>query len=561
MLRFPATVLSLLLLHLDPCLVAAKPGRRPHYAMDADNNIINNYNDRYTVNLTVAGTPVNVMLDTGSTDMWVAPVGGLAGQVKDTGAFAAIFYGDGSNFINGSVDLGDVEIAGFSIPQQAFINVLNSVGEESDVANGIFGLVGLGFDGPSGSIPSSLTQSGLNGTDVGKAVLSSIYAQNPTKGQFFSFSLSRVGDVDDTADASLVISDFDPKYAAVANAPALPQYPVDGGRWSVVTDGISVNGQDIPWTSFSTDLPSGQTTVLFDTGTTNFLVPAALRDAIYSSVPGAVVSRNSAIPNLKFSEDQDTWVIPCHTAVNMTTKFAGQLFPIHPLDLTDMAFLVGPDGNNYTVCIGSVTNGGPILGPGLDALYGDSFLRNVYSVFSFGNDTTGPHVQLLADSDTDQAAADFTTVRNELLQNAPPELPPAAIIALFDGPNAVTSVSAIASATPTGAGSSIPTCIPNSSSDVLSGSKNAVNLANDSSSSDTIGKWGPIIVGLLVANLLLLLLVSFVSVMSYIRNGRQAGATKAAASARYVPVKLRDDSTFVAPRTSYEEHDQVRYSD
>lgn len=152
-----------------------------------------------------------------------------------------------------------------------------SVGEESDVSSGVFGLVGLGFDGPRGSIPAALTAAGYNGTDVGKAVLSSIYAQNPSSGRFFSFSLSRVGDVQDSADASLVISGYDDKYTAVQSAPLLPQYPADSGRWSVLTEGISVGGSAIEWTSYESKLPKGQTAVLFDTGTTNFLVSATVR--------------------------------------------------------------------------------------------------------------------------------------------------------------------------------------------------------------------------------------------------------------------------------------------
>lgn len=152
-----------------------------------------------------------------------------------------------------------------------------SVGEESDQDSGIFGLVGLGFDGPSGSIPAALTNAGFNGTELGKSVLTSIYDQDLTKGRFFSFSLSRVGDVEDTADASLVISGFDDKYASVQSAPLLPQFPVNSGAWGVLTDGISVGHISIPWTSFNKDVPAGTSIALFDTGTTNFLVPAVVR--------------------------------------------------------------------------------------------------------------------------------------------------------------------------------------------------------------------------------------------------------------------------------------------
>ncbi|KAJ6500805.1 aspartic peptidase domain-containing protein [Mycena sanguinolenta] len=587
--RFSVSLLSLLFFHLELWSVSAKPGRRPQYTVDADNNIVNNYNDRYTVNLTVAGTSVNVMLDTGSTDAWVAPLGGISGSFNDTGAFAAIYYGDGSNFVNGSIGLGLVEIAGMSIPNQAFINVTNSVGEESDVAQGIFGLVGLGFDGPDGSIPAALTAAGYNGTDIGKSVLSSIYAQNPSDGHFFAFSLSRVGDVEDSADASLTIAGYDPKYIGVQSAPLLPQYPLNSGRWSVLTEGISVGGSDIPWTALGSDVPKGQAAVLFDTGTTNFLVSAALRDAIYSAVPGAVLAKNSSIPNPKFSEDDDVWVVPCGTAVNMTTKFAGQEFPIHPLDLTDLTVLVGPDGKNYTVCTGSATNGGPILGPGLDALYGDSFLRNVYSVFSFGNDSTPPHVQLLADTQTDAAAADFFTVRAELLESSPPELSPKDIISLFDGSSSgSSSVSATATATATtttpvstpasattttpvstpasatqattAADADVPACTVPASSDALANSgKPALNLAETNASGNGVYNYGPIIVGLLAANLVLLLVVAFFSVMTYVRNGRKSGPSRAL-NPSYVPVKLKEDFDG-APRSSFSMAEHRGYSD
>jgi saccharopepsin len=570
--------------------VSAKPGRQPKFTADADNNIINNYNERYTLNLTVAGTVVNVMLDTGSTDMWVAPPGGVSGSFNNTGAIATIFYGDGSNFVNGSVGLGLVEIAGFSIPNQAFINVTNSVGEESDEASGIFGLVGLGFDGPQGSIPSGLTAAGYNGTNVGKSVLSSIYAQNASNGHFFSFSLSRFGDVDETADASLVISGYDPKYTAVQSAPVLPQSPPNSGAWGVLTDGISVGGSAIPWTSFSSSVPSGQAQVIFDTGTTNFLVPAVVRDAIYSAVPGAVLAKNSSIPNVQFSEDNDVWVIPCTTPVNMTTSFAGQEFPIHPLDLTDMGYVVGPDGNNYTVCVGSVTNGGSILGNGFDALYGDSFLRNVYSVFSFGDANTTPHVQLLADTQTDAAAADFSSVRAEILAGGPPELSPQAIINLFDGtssgssispstpatavsPSTTAAVSPSATATvvptptsfipadsspPTTNSAPLPACTVPAGSDVVTG-KPALNLADTSSSStdSTVNKYGPIIIGLLAANLILLLVVAFFAVLNFVRGGRTSGPSRAL-NPSYVPVKLKEDD---GPRSSFSTHDHTAYSD
>jgi hypothetical protein len=48
--------------------------------------------------------------------------------------------------------------------------------------------------------------------------------------------------------------------------------------------------------------------------------------------------------------------------------------------MTEMRTQVGPDGVNYTYCVGSVTNGGTISSGSTDATFGDSFMRNVYSV-------------------------------------------------------------------------------------------------------------------------------------------------------------------------------------
>ncbi|KAJ6514403.1 aspartic peptidase domain-containing protein [Mycena vitilis] len=532
MLPLSSSLLAFIFFPLDLWPVCASPSRLARYTVGSStsNNIINKNDVRYTVNITVAGTSVNVFLDTGSTDMWVQPPGGISGSFTNTGAIANLSYGDGSNTLKGTVGLGIVEIAGFTIPQQAFLNITDlGVAEESDEAESIFGLVGLGFDNPSDHIPSALTRAGMNGKDAGKSVLSSIFDQNPTKAQFFSFSLSRAFDIGDTADASLVISGFDENYAAVQSAPIIPQFPVNSGEWSVLTEGIFLGGSPIHWTSHDTSLPAGQTAVLLDTGTPNILLPAEIRDAIYSAVPGAVLARNSAIPTGRFSEDNDVWVVPCGMALNMTTKFAGQEFPIHPLDITDIHFTPAPDGNTYTICTGSITNGGIILeGPGRDALYGDSFLRNVYSVFSFGNDTTPPHVQFLADTIADTAATDFANARAKTLLAGPPELDPQDIINLFDGSSSGSSSVA-------------------AGSDAVSAqvSGNLAGGNNSSSTADsTVAKYGPLVIGLLAANLGILLIVAFLGIMAFVRNGRSTGPT-------YRPVRFKENAPSTMGHTAY----------
>ncbi|KAJ7255244.1 aspartic peptidase domain-containing protein [Mycena rebaudengoi] len=570
MLRSSATLLLLSSIELGLVYAAHLPGYGPPVlAVDVDNNIINKYNDRYTVALNVSGTLVNVILDTGSSDLWLASPQKL-GPFTDTGVVAKMSFGDGSTFVNGTIGLGPVEFVGFDIPKQAFLNVTENVGftPECNYA-GICGLIGLGFDNPRNAvIPNRLTQAGLDGNTIGKSALSNIFSQQPNSEQFFAFSLSRAGDLEDSADASLTIAAYDDDYAAVQYSPKLPQFPKNSGTWSILAQGIAVENKTIPWTSYSPTTPSGELVVLLDTGTTNFLVPAEVRDAIYSAVPGAVVSRNSSIGNAHFSEDRDVWVIPCTTAINFTTSFGGQTFTIHPLDLTDFTTRIGPDGKNYTVCSGSITNGGEILGRSWDALYGDSFLRNTYTVFAFGNETVSPYVQLLSQNDGGEADT-FNRLRARLLANSPPELSPKDLIALFDGPSPASSaVSSRPSSPPSSTPSSEPSAVSASTAPSAAEShwqpsatrpadspeatcscapalsnaagKASVNLAdNDTSTTDSqVSKYGPVIVGLLAANLVLLLVLAFLGVMGFVRNGRKTGPTRSAA---YAPVKIKED--------------------
>ncbi|KAJ7643772.1 aspartic peptidase domain-containing protein [Roridomyces roridus] len=480
--RIPLTLLSLTLLYLTPWSVSARPGRRPLSYVANGNNNLNNHDDRYTLNLTVAGTVINVILDTGSTDLWVSLSQGLSGQVNESGTSAELRYGDGSTFVNGSVELGLVEIAGHTIPQQAFINVLNSAGLETDLDHGVNGLVGLGFDEPVDDIPTALTKAGYNGTDVGKS---------------------------------------DEKYAAVQDAPLLLQYPPNSGAWTVQTDDVAMNGVTIPWISFNETSPKARKTILLDTGKDDQL-PCSSR------------ARNSSIPNTKASEDNDVWVVPCRAAINFTTWFAAQEFPIHPLDLTDVSVLLGPDGKNYTVCVGTITNGGSILGPesGWDAIYGDSAMRNFYTVFSFGNDTTPPHVQLLSNTDAIEAAQDFATVRAALLASYPAELSPQDAINLFDGPFPTTGSGGTATTPQT---TTIPTTSPSEVAGFIAAEG---DLASSGNSDSATAKYGPIILGLLGANLLLLLFLTFLGVLNYLRSGRESKGR--AVNPVYFPVKFKD---------------------
>ncbi|KAJ7036759.1 aspartic peptidase domain-containing protein [Mycena alexandri] len=424
-------------------LTIQRPPPKAASSSDANNNLINTNNQRYSTNITIAGKTVNVLIDTGSTDLWVAPPGGVP-AFNDTGLSTTIRYGTGANFVTGDIGVNEFQLDGqHTIPAQAFLSVTSSAGEESDFAAGHFGIWGLGFNTAGSSQVNDAVQQAKGATSTaGQSVLANIFAQNPSGSDYIGISLSRTGDQEGTSDASLTISEYDTDYAAVANAPKVPQTPANSGAWTVPLDSFSVGGKKIQWpTTLPTIAPTGKNIVLLDTGTTNILMPKAQIDAIYSAIPGAVLAPSAQnIPLVQFSTTTDVWVVPCTAQVDIVATFGGQDFPLHPLDVTDMQVLTSPDGShNYTVCVGAFTDIGTIAQGETEALFGDSFLRNVYTSFDFGTggSTKGPpFVQMLSNTDPAKSAADLIDVRRQVMLTMPPELAPVDLVKVFNGTEA-----------------------------------------------------------------------------------------------------------------------------
>jgi len=99
--------------------------------------------------------------------------------------------------------------------------------------------------------------------------------------------------------------------------------------------------------------------------------------------------------------------VPCSAEIDMALQIGGQVFPLHPLDVT-------PASDN-TTCLGSFIP--QAVGDGeYDWLIGVNFLRSVYSVYDFGDfDSSGkegdPYVKLLSLIDPNEASADFHKLR------------------------------------------------------------------------------------------------------------------------------------------------------
>lgn len=67
-----------------------------------------------------------------------------------------------------------------------------------------------------------------------------------------------------------------------------------------------------------------------------------MSDAIYGRVQGA-----------EWNSDNEVWTIPCTQMLNISFKFGGVTFPIHPLDTSSSDFGL-TDSSGKTVCVGTV---------------------------------------------------------------------------------------------------------------------------------------------------------------------------------------------------------------
>jgi len=241
----------------------------------------------------------------------VEPPGGL-GKFNDTGIHLELRYGDGTYGVNGTIGVAPFQFGSYHIGEQAFMNVV-----ESTITGfqelGIYGLLGLSFDFSTAS-PINRKIKSLYGADAtwGRSVLKNIFAQNASQPNFIAIDLTRTDDLEDTNGGSLLIGEYDDKYAGVAEKLKLPQYPKGGDRWTILLEGISVDGKAVAVQSTIADVPAGSAQALLDTGAPTAVFPVAIHDAIYSSVPGAA----------SYSDDTGrVWFIPCNTTTHVEVQF------------------------------------------------------------------------------------------------------------------------------------------------------------------------------------------------------------------------------------------------
>lgn len=175
------------------------------------------------------------------------------------------------------------------------------------------GVLGVGFDYDLFHVTQLILKYFWgNNTTLGRSPLANIFAQDASLQPFYDVTLGRVDDLDEDSQGSLVIGSHPPEFAAVENAPKLPQ--VTEGRWSVLVDGIAVNGRMFAFRDKSQveAVPRGKLVGYVDTGISRPVIPPDAAAFLYGSIPGSV-------------EHNGIWFLPCQASANLTW-FLGYVF-------------------------------------------------------------------------------------------------------------------------------------------------------------------------------------------------------------------------------------------
>ncbi|KAG6829511.1 hypothetical protein H0H92_004313 [Tricholoma furcatifolium] len=337
---------------------------------DSDLPVNNIGNAQYVGNITVGGVQARVLLDTGSSDLWI-------------------------NFPDqqpSSTDLGKA------------ITLAYAVGS----AEGYDGLLGLGPN------EGSVIYKKLSG-DTGDNTLTNIFQQNSGDPPYITILLDRTNAPAENFTGQLTISETVEGFSSVTSMPLLDVETVNkllssDQHWQAITDKdvgiIGPDGNPIQVDSIVPSAPDGTYVAVFDSGFTFSQVPRDVSDAIYGRVQGAV-----------FDSTNQYWTVPCGQYLNISIGFGGVNYPVHPLDTVDDNFGITDSAGNR-VCIGAfqpITSAFSLLGH-YDMILGMSFLRNAYMLLGYGdwvngNSSDHPYVQLLPITNSAQAKQDFINTR------------------------------------------------------------------------------------------------------------------------------------------------------
>ncbi|PCH39890.1 acid protease [Wolfiporia cocos MD-104 SS10] len=373
----------------------------------------NTQNSEYISNITLGGREIPVLLDTGSSDLWVT---GTVPNTNDLGKSVSLSYAVGD--AAGDVNTATLNFGNYTVENQAYLLVTDTASFSINIAaEGFEGLIGLGPN--TGSVIRDKI-----GDSRGDSVLDRIFQQNASDSNYMTVLLNREGDPKSPPMGQMSISEIVPGYEDVTSMPKLTVEKVHrltdlDQHWQTYTDVNGVIGPDgnpIKVESIVPSAPDGQLVVVFDSGYTLPQVPRDMSDAIYGRVQGAEYDTTAGV-----------WLIPCDQMLNISFKFGGHDYPVHPLDTSSSEFDMVFPSTGEVACVGAFqpisSSAFSLLGE-YDIILGMSFIRNVYALFDYGNfvedtdhDLGEPFIQLLSTTNLTEAHETFVQVRMSGVDN------------------------------------------------------------------------------------------------------------------------------------------------
>ncbi|PCH44056.1 acid protease [Wolfiporia cocos MD-104 SS10] len=319
------------------------------------------------------GTPpvsFDVILDTGSSDLWIAAEGTTTDIPSDISTFnpssSSSFKGLNQTFTitydsgeaEGSLAEDTVQMAGFKVTSQVFAVV-------DEVSSGVLtapvsGLMGLGWQqiSSSGATPfwEALAESSDTLTDPLFAFQLTRYNNDSQVQSLEPGGTFTLG----TTNTSLYTGEID--YQDIPSG--------QEGYWIQEISAITVNGNSV-------SISSGDSYAAIDTGTTLLGGPQAIIAEIYAQVPGSEAGSGDL---------EGYYLYPCDSPATVTLKF-GSSSIAWPISTADFKYTTA-SGNGNT-CIGSffVVDNSGTTAPAW--IVGDTFLKNVYSVFRYNPPSVG----------------------------------------------------------------------------------------------------------------------------------------------------------------------------
>ncbi|PWN27740.1 acid protease [Jaminaea rosea] len=317
------------------------------------------------------GTPakaLNLVLDTGSSDIWVSASNftpSASSTFSNASSAFSITYGSGA--VNGYEARDTFTLAGHTVPGMPFAVATEvSSNLEDDVTSGI---AGLGFQALSSANSVPFWQ-----------------AANESE---FSFYLQRSPSTDDVTVSTGGYFTLGGTNTSLYQGDINWSNVISKTYWLITLGGVSVADSSI-------DIGSTNKAAI-DSGTTLIGGPESVIAAMYSKIDGA-----SAI------EGADGYYqYPCDSSVNATLTFGNQQY-----SLGSDQFEVAALDSSGEYCMGAFFSVGSTSASTLQWIVGDAFLSSVYTIMQNG-DTARVGFAALADGLNDGGASSTTVARTQ----------------------------------------------------------------------------------------------------------------------------------------------------